>query len=302
MLARYWLSHPPIGVGLVIVLLLLFAGLIDHQHSPGGTNYSAGEKQRQTQDASASRVTTQGIATEAYASRQEERAERDLKAQEDMAKWAMWMFWATAVGIVLLAATLRETWRAGVSAGQILEATKQQVDLAEKTAAIELRAYLSAVPMGINRLTGKEYSYPSHEGMAHIAVRNVGRLPARNVSVIVRMKVMDWRNAVLDVPNELDPTDRVIQPGAEMIQGSQEVLPETDLMNPQNYIFVWGVIYYDNGYGKRCMTRYCHRYNGASHNQKPWLGADVAEGQEWRRKPYIDANKARYHESGNSAD
>ena len=103
---------------------------------------------------------------------------------------------------------------------------------------------------------------------------------------------------------ELPPVDkdtetvaRAIQPGTEVRQGSVEKLPVTDLCNPGKYAFVWGITYYDDGYGSRRFTRFCHRYSTASYNR----------GTNWNlissvTRSIIDSDKARYHTKGNDAD
>jgi hypothetical protein len=83
-----------------------------------------------------------------------------------------------------------------------------------------------------------------------------------------------------------------------MNQGSQSTVLVTQLLESKDlYAFVWGAVRYDDGYGEDRYTRFCHRYAIASHNRGLYLNrpADKAEC-------LIDADKARYHETGNEAN
>ena len=132
----------------------------------------------------------EGLAKDKEADRKkEEREEADLQAQRGMVYWAGLMFWATvggvsltAVGVVvcsdpvlhpvsprLLRVLRRDEARKATGAA---EATNKIV---ARSAALELRAYLSVIPAGVNELIG------SQQAMGHVDVKNVGKLPARNV-------------------------------------------------------------------------------------------------------------------------
>jgi hypothetical protein len=57
--------------------------------------------------------------------------------------------------------------------------------------------------------------------------------------------------------------------------------------------YVWGVVYYHDGFGNRRFTRFCHRYAAIGHD--PY----------WRTSPtrtVIPESFARYHTHGNEAD
>jgi hypothetical protein len=91
--------------------------------------------------------------------------------------------------------------------------------------------------------------------------------------------------------------DRAIPPGAEMRQGSEE----TDTINVHDlvgaggmYAYVWGVVYYDDGYTRR-FTKFRHRYAIASHERgHPWeIPAETT-------RAIIAPDKARLHPFGNN--
>lgn len=230
-----------------------------------------------------------------------------------MAKWALGAFVAagltalfTGIAVFLLWKTLghtrdaathtksaaEATWKAVDEGKKTTEAANEATRIAADTARRELRAYLSVVPAGINQLIGR-----GGEGMGHVTVRNVGKLPERNVSVVVYMNMFQQRETDFLVPNDFEKVQRVIQPGTEMPQGSREKIPVSDITRIGNYIFVWGVVYYDDGYENRRFTRFCHRYATASYNRDT----------DWNSKAkvtrsIIDTDKARYHTKGNEAD
>lgn len=253
--------------------------------------------------------------------RQEEREITDLNAQQEMALWAKGMFGAaiasiglTFIGLYLLWRTLRYTKEAAIAARETVVEARKATEAAEITnrivarnSALELRAYLSVLPAGINELIG------SQRAMGHVAIRNVGKVPARNVWVNVRMRVIDSRDDlkggppadvfwVPDDPKQKDPSfgvDRAIQPGTEMRQGcaEEDCVPVDDLLAMgRGYVYVWGVAYYDDG-SKRRSTHFRHRYPIASHNRRADWDWPANETRE-----VISIDKARFHPYGNSAN
>lgn len=162
----------------------------------------------------------------------------------------------------------------------------------ERSNQRQLRAYLSVEAAGVNQLI------KSDQGMGHVIVRNVGKIPAHNVSVRVHMLISGDRWLALG-PYDLDneTVSRAIHPDATMPQGSIETQAVAAICNPGTNVYVWGIVYYDDGYGKRRMTKFCHRYSTASFNRRG----------DWDREPsetrsIIDRDKARYHTEGNDAN
>jgi hypothetical protein len=96
---------------------------------------------------------------------QEKRAEDDLKAQQDMAKWAMWMFVAagltvllTMIGILLIWRTLIHTRRASKYAGVGARQARRAAIASDRMAEEATKATLAAVEASkagqeANRLT-----------------------------------------------------------------------------------------------------------------------------------------------------
>jgi hypothetical protein len=194
-------------------------------------------------------------------------------------------------GLYLGFATLFAAVAAALGALLAARRARQTVETMQDTAKRELRARLSALPGGINQLIGES------NGMGHVTLRNVGKLPARNVSLWVDMMLSDLRETQFPIPDDTERPARVVQVETEMRQGSVTTMHLFDLRTTRRYIFVWGVAYYDDGYGSRRFTRFCHRYAVQAHNSDlDW------EAQATRTRSLIDADKARYHPNGNDAD
>ena len=237
----------------------------------------------------------------------EQRERDDLKAQQGMARYAKeladlttWQIGVALIAIFLLGVTLYYTRKATSAATDAAGAAGDVVKVTSDTAERQLRAYLSGIPSGINQLID------SNEGIGLVTIRNVGRLPARNVAVHVYMKIADERIDDFPVPEDDETVNRVIQPRAEMVQGSKgPLLHVRDLCTSGKYVYVWGVAYYDDGYGCRRFARFCHRYAAASHNREvvAILNREiVGKAAAPKTRHIIDADKARYHTEGNDAD
>jgi hypothetical protein len=222
-----------------------------------------------------------------------------------VADWTPWIFgvaateaFITFIGIVLVGLTLHYTRRAAEAARDAVAEAKEATQVAagarrdsQEQSERELRAYLAVEPAKINRL----YNLNS-EAVGHVLVRNVGKLPARNVQVVVNLR---WDQNKAFAPNTFPADvieDRAIQPGASMRQGAPDYIPILTARQPDNYIFVWGIVRYDDGYGYRRFTKFCHRYSGASHFR------GVSPLPTEYLAVIIEAEKARYHPAGNDSD
>lgn len=272
----------------------------------------------------------------AESERKEKREVDDLEAQKDQAFWAKAMFWAafaalfltfaglalTGIGVALLYYTLGHTRDAAKAAQESVTLAQRAAKAAEDTnaivatnAALELRAYLSVLPAGINELVGDGSN--RRRVMGHVDVRNVGNLPARNVWLRVKMRIDDrddldgseTKRGVVSVvfqppddPKATDPefgVDRAILPDTEMRQGAaqDDIVLMEDLLNQKTrYVYVWGVVYYDDGYGRR-FTKFRHRYAIASRERRM-----DTESEAFETRSIITVDKARYHPFGNSAN
>ncbi len=152
---------------------------------------------------------------------------------------------------------------------------------------ITQRAYLSVEPAGINPF---KKTPPSVIG--HIIVRNVGHLPARKVSIFVQLSLSEDRHFVPPVVERSQAEgSRAIHSTAQVRQGSETTEPISNLKarpRVRRYLYVWGAVFYHDGFTDGGTTTFCHRYNTASRSTS---GATVS----------IAPEKARYHEDGNDA-
>ena len=88
--------------------------------------------------------------------------------------------------------------------------------------AVSQRAYLSVAPLGVEPF--------GPNGVAHIVVRNVGKLPAQDVSWFIDHAVLpNGKWAPPPIEEERFYGERfVIQPGAEMERSHNAVVPNRD--------------------------------------------------------------------------
>ncbi len=195
----------------------------------------------------------------------------------------------TALATVMIAAFTLTLW---LSTRALWQAGERQLKLIEAFAGRQAsdtrllqRAYLSVEPVGIVRMIR-----PTDRAVAHIGIENVGNLPARNVSWIIRFRI-DAAGGLTDFPiNRAEAEgNNVVTPGTTMIQGSGPIATPPGTFHPLGvpspFLYVWGAVFYDDGFGETRTTRFCHRYNTIGWN-----------GEE------LPSTFARYHQSGNHAD
>ena len=156
----------------------------------------------------------------------------------------------------------------------------------EKDTRILQRAYLSVQPDGIRRL----YK-PPETAYASISIVNAGNLPARNIAWVINQAFSN-EDELKDFPVDRSKAEgaNVVVPRSPMIQGGQPfpaglgtfATPESS----SKYLYVWGAVFYNDGFGDNRTTKFCHRYNGINYNGS----SDVI------------AEHGRLHSYGNDAD
>ena len=212
-----------------------------------------------------------------------------LKAEKDTARWAAWMLvvagaetFITGAGVLLVALTLNAARRSA-------EAAEKTLAHASDATRRELRAYISVAPVGVKTLIGREKT------IGQVDVRNVGKLPAHRVLVTVHMEMDDNKERNEFLVPEAGLVERTVQPGENLIQGSKDYVDHSTIVtNPKKYIFVWGIVWYDDGFEKRRFTRFSHRYNVARRSPDGnWQSGSIQ---------VHSPEKARYHTRGNDAD
>ena len=162
-------------------------------------------------------------------------------------------------------------------------ATQQGFRQQSNETRIIQRGYLSAAPHGIDPY------YGTVEGVvAYVCFQNAGHLPARDFSYYLDFaSEPDWKREDFPIP---PPGTKgwfgkyVLAPGDNITLGTDPFkLPKT------GYIYLGGEARYDDGFGQRRITRFCHRYNCAA-------TANVRDNRQG-----IAAQFGRRHEYGNDA-
>jgi hypothetical protein len=139
------------------------------------------------------------------------------------------------------------------------------------------RAYLSVDPKGLRPWRGQTGRF-----LGHVAIVNAGTLPAKDMKWFLKAEMSndgDRRDFIV-------PADRR---GSQLVVGHGKMTRGTPpiSLTGDGYCFVWGLVEYDDGYGKRRTTTFCHRYNCARDDFATSLS--------------IDEIDARQHEFGNAA-
>jgi len=188
---------------------------------------------------------------------EQRRADEDLNAQKEMARWAKWMFWVgvaelllTMLGVFLVWRTLKASWAAANAAENTLNAMKD-------TAARELRAYVGVT---VERQSFPEYGQPMH---FKISVKNHGQTPAYNVFQSANAKIFrrptdiseiyaEWpcatKGAILnpDQKNEVIPA----------IEGGWNDDIAMKIKEEKAAIFLWGEVRYLDIFDVWHVTRF----------------------------------------------
>ena len=118
-----------------------------------------------------------------------------------------------------------------------------------------------------------------------MALRNLGHLPARNVSWSVSIGALDNHGKLPPTdPADHKKTGGMLPPDTEMIVQSGVLF--TDKMS--NATFVWGIATYEDGFGNPRFTKFCHFYR-----TKEFINRTDVE---------IPGDRAQFYELGNDAD
>jgi hypothetical protein len=190
----------------------------------------------------------------------------------------------TALFTVVLAISTIGLWS---STRNLWSATVDAANRQEKDTEILQRAYLSVEPGGIHRFLDN-----SERFSCEVVIHNAGNLPAKNVAWFI--------DRAADASNERKNFEIGVLEGRILLvakgrsRKSGRYLNTTDLLQitdldsgkTERWLYVWGRVNYEDGFGEERHTLFCHRYH---------LGAlNISKG--------IDAHAGRYHQHGNDAN
>jgi hypothetical protein len=162
----------------------------------------------------------------------------------------------------------------------------------EKQLAITQRAYIVVEPQGVIPLRMAPHT------VYHVSIKNVGHLPAKNV----RWQFDSQADANGQRTDFSFDETRLIgsnywPPDTVMNFHANDALDESRIAGIQGnsmYYFVWGIVFYDDGFGNDKFTRFCHVYSSA--------GLYYFSGGKHDGQLCLSAESARYHHHGNEAD
>lgn len=148
------------------------------------------------------------------------------------------------------------------------------------------RAYVSVLPRGIA-------AFISQNGMlsCDVAFYNNGKLPAIKLRWFIDRKFStDGRLNDFPIENILNgnsviPARTEMRKGAKAIRSSELASFKQGGGPKDRWLYVWGRVAYEDGFGRNCWTDFCFRYNLAG----------THDGT-------IAAEAARQHEYGNNTD
>ena len=159
-----------------------------------------------------------------------------------------------------------------------------------KDTKILQRAYISVEPEGISTLRDDPIE---NRIVAHIGIHNTGRLPATDVSwTILQEYSGDKRKSNFVVDQSTVEGSNILAAGAKMTQGGPLITQIDD--KTMKYIYVFGVVIYNNGFDRRCKTFFCHSYPLAM-----WSKITDKYGHSGFQ---IGPESARHHRYGNNTN
>lgn len=237
------------------------------------------------------------------------------KAADAAKSAAQAAWWIGCVGALIGGLTLAAAFNAAKWAKKAAEHTEAGANAAidanrqsKLSAERQDRAYVAVQPAGIHKFLQSE---GPHLAIGHVTIKNVGSMTAKNVASFVTMEVVPI-NMTKDFPITDDPgrIERAIQVGDEMRQAAGNTsIPGINEVNKSDiHVYVWGVVYYDDGFDNRRFTKFCHRYPGArvQYEDLPPVPEGVRNLARYMPRPFADelipAKYARHYEHGNDAD
>lgn len=184
-----------------------------------------------------------------------------------------------ALGTVMIAIFTWTLWRSNAKLWDVANAQSEDTKILQ-------RAYLSVDSAGVSPLD------PGKTCAAHVIVKNVGNLPARDVKWFISAK-FSTNGRLNDFPIDRSVIygNNVVPPGTEMKRSQNFRATSAEisaLVAEKAILYVWGEIFYTDGFGTARSTKFCHRYSRGVVMALPHYS--------------IGADSMRYHQFGNDAD
>jgi hypothetical protein len=235
------------------------------------------------------------------ASEETARSEQDLDAQQWMAFWALAMTLVSAMTAVIsafalyfLRGTLDETRKAVRETAKATSEMRKANQIADDTARRQQRAYIAVRPLGVEQL------HSNRELIGMVSVENVGQTPAMNVDIYVNMFCSSSKTET-HFPVKANDTGATltIQPNMNVRKGSNPDNIANDAASNFKYIYVYGVVLFDDEFCHRRQTWFCHRYATVSRICDPSSMILVRADSPKTERMIFDPVKARFHFKGN---
>ena len=157
-----------------------------------------------------------------------------------------------------------------------------------RDARIVQRAYVRVGPGDIRTNSGGEY-------VGHVLIENVGQLPATKFTwrfETIHVADGDWQTPLLK--RSRFRYGNVLPIRLQIVRGSKGISrqPIDACLAKPKFLYVWGRVEYDDGFGVSRFTNFCYRYN--------WENERAIPNGEGRR--HIPGEDGRYHVYGNDAN
>jgi len=182
------------------------------------------------------------------ATREYQRAEEDLKAQKDMALWALGMLVATGVlGFITLVVSIVGVW----FVIRTFEQTRRQANIAEDSAQKQLRAY---IVVDSSSLSIKERIGPGlYHAVFSIKFKNAGQTPAYRYRTQIAWQAIKSGDFPMKIEQSMKgKTETIVGPGVSTSSAGSYDLEQIDIdrLNGGEYTFhVFGRVQYEDIFG-----------------------------------------------------
>jgi hypothetical protein len=201
----------------------------------------------------------------------------------------------TALATIAIAGFTYTLWKATVG---IASDAKASTEAQSADTHILQRAYIAVEGNGISPL--------AVNSVAHINVKNVGNLPAKNVRWFIEAETDgDGRRADFPIDEAKFYGNNALPPGTNMLRSQNFVLTDEiieKISKGKLVIYVWGKICYLDGFGVPRFTRFCHRYDRRGFKRTEYQPVTRGTPLFPQFRTEMTAESMRYHQYGNDAD